>query len=223
MGICWASEGSRGCGFGASPSGRVCAAGVAAVRPAVSPRPGGVNLRSSRDPSQRTTAHNAWKPSCGGSPSCVNLSAVFCMGYRERVRRVEEPVGLARLHDTGPDTMPAARRHNQADLGVRLAAPAHHREAMTTRPLLLSAIARQTQDAGQVTLTISSRHTARDKAHEAYGQARAPRSARRPAVAQVRPRDLIRRPHNQAAAMPKSAMVDGSGTVKHRTARRFRC
>jgi hypothetical protein len=41
-----------------------------------------------------------------------------------------------------------------------------HREAITTRPLLLSAIARQTQHAGQVTLTIGGTHAARDKARD---------------------------------------------------------
>jgi hypothetical protein len=51
---------------------------------------------------------------------------------------------------------------------VRLADPEHHREAITSRPLLLSAIARRTQYAGQVTLTISSAHGMRDKARRAY-------------------------------------------------------
>jgi hypothetical protein len=58
--------------------------------------------------------------------------------------------------------------YNWWSLFVRLADPDHHREAITTRPLLLSAIARQTQHAGQVTLTISSMHAARDKARDAY-------------------------------------------------------
>jgi hypothetical protein len=58
--------------------------------------------------------------------------------------------------------------YNWWSLFVRLADPDHHREAITTRPLLLTAIARQTQHAGQVTLTISSTHAARDKAREAY-------------------------------------------------------
>jgi hypothetical protein len=52
-------------------------------------------------------------------------------------------------------------------LFVRLADPEHHREAITTRPLLLSAIAQRTQHAGQVTLTISSTHGMRDKARRA--------------------------------------------------------
>jgi hypothetical protein len=51
---------------------------------------------------------------------------------------------------------------------ARLADPEHHREAITTRPLLLSAIARRTQHAGLVTLTISSTHGMRDKARRAY-------------------------------------------------------
>jgi hypothetical protein len=58
--------------------------------------------------------------------------------------------------------------YNWWNLFVRLADPDHHREAITTRPLLLSAIARQTQHAGQTTLTISSMHAARDKARDAY-------------------------------------------------------
>jgi hypothetical protein len=58
--------------------------------------------------------------------------------------------------------------YNWWSLFTRLADPEHHREAITTRPLLLSAIARKTQHAGQVTLTISSMHGARDKARRAY-------------------------------------------------------
>jgi len=58
--------------------------------------------------------------------------------------------------------------YNWWSLFVRLADPEHHREAITTRPLLLSAIARRTQHAGQVTLTISSAHGMRDKARRAY-------------------------------------------------------
>jgi hypothetical protein len=58
--------------------------------------------------------------------------------------------------------------YNWWSLFVRLADPAHHREAITTRPLLLSAIASRTQHAGQVRLTISSTHGLRDKARSAY-------------------------------------------------------
>ena len=58
--------------------------------------------------------------------------------------------------------------YNWWSLFTRLADPEHHREAITSRPLLLSAIARRTQHAGQVTLTISSTHGMRDKARQAY-------------------------------------------------------
>jgi hypothetical protein len=58
--------------------------------------------------------------------------------------------------------------YNWWSLFTRLADPEHHREAITTRPLLLSAIARRTQHAGQVTLTISSTHGMQDKARQAY-------------------------------------------------------
>ncbi len=58
--------------------------------------------------------------------------------------------------------------YNWWGLFVRLADPEHHREAITSQPLLLSAIARRTRHAGQVTLTISSAHGMRDKACRAY-------------------------------------------------------
>jgi hypothetical protein len=54
--------------------------------------------------------------------------------------------------------------YNWWSLFVRLADPKHHREAITSRPLLLSAIARRTQHAAQVTLTIRSAQGMRDKA-----------------------------------------------------------
>jgi Transposase DDE domain group 1 len=58
--------------------------------------------------------------------------------------------------------------YNWWSLFVRLADPEHHREAITSRPLLLSAVAQRSQHAGQVKLTISSVHGARDRARQAY-------------------------------------------------------
>ena len=58
--------------------------------------------------------------------------------------------------------------YNWWSLFMRLADPEHHREAITSRPLLLSAIARRTQHAGQVTLTVSSTHGMQHKARRAY-------------------------------------------------------
>lgn len=43
-------------------------------------------------------------------------------------------------------------------LFVRLADPDHHREALTSRPLLLHAVARQTRHAGQTRLTVTACH-----------------------------------------------------------------
>lgn len=60
--------------------------------------------------------------------------------------------------------------YNWWSLFVRLAEPAHHREAITSRPLLLSAIARRTNHAGQTTLTISSTHARRDETRMAYAR-----------------------------------------------------
>ena len=41
---------------------------------------------------------------------------------------------------------------------MRLADPSKRREAITSRPLLLGAVARQTQHAGQTTITITPTH-----------------------------------------------------------------
>jgi len=60
--------------------------------------------------------------------------------------------------------------YNWWSLFVRLVDPEHHREAITSRPLLLSTIAPRPQHAGQVALTISSTHGMRDKAHRAYAR-----------------------------------------------------
>ncbi len=57
---------------------------------------------------------------------------------------------------------------NWWSLFVRLADPDHRPEAITSRPLLMQAIARQTQHAGQVTLTITSTHGEPHKARRAY-------------------------------------------------------
>ena len=83
----WSAVRSTGCGSGASPFGRACARGRTAVPPAVSPRPDKATPRSLRDPSQRTTAHSAWRPSLGDSSNPVKLSAVSCMVYRATVSR----------------------------------------------------------------------------------------------------------------------------------------
>ena len=56
---------------------------------------------------------------------------------------------------------------NWWNLFVRLADPDHHREAITSRPLLLQAIGRQTNHAGRATVTITSSHGERDRARRA--------------------------------------------------------
>ena len=48
--------------------------------------------------------------------------------------------------------------YNWWSLFVRLAEPDKHTEALTSRPLLLQAIGKQTRHGGQTTLTISSTH-----------------------------------------------------------------
>jgi hypothetical protein len=60
--------------------------------------------------------------------------------------------------------------YNWWSLFVRLADLDHRPEAITSRPLLLHAIARQTRHAGQVTLTITSTHGEQNKARQAYAR-----------------------------------------------------
>jgi hypothetical protein len=55
-------------------------------------------------------------------------------------------------------------------LFVRLADPDRHLEAITSRPLLLHGIAKQTRHAGRTTLTISSMHAKADKARQAFAR-----------------------------------------------------
>src|SRR6201981_3048327 len=57
---------------------------------------------------------------------------------------------------------------NWWNLFVRLADPDHHREAITSRPLLLQAIGRQTSHAGRTTLTITSSHGEHERARAAF-------------------------------------------------------
>jgi hypothetical protein len=52
-------------------------------------------------------------------------------------------------------------------LFARLADPDHHREAITTRPLLLTAIGRQTSHAGRTTIHVSSSHGKHFRARQA--------------------------------------------------------
>jgi Transposase DDE domain group 1 len=56
---------------------------------------------------------------------------------------------------------------NWWNLFVRLADPDHHREAITSRPLLLQAIGRQTKHAGRTTVTITSAHGNHERARRA--------------------------------------------------------
>jgi hypothetical protein len=55
------------------------------------------------------------------------------------------------------------------NLFVRLADPDHHREAITSRPLLLQAIGRQTSHAGRTTVTTTSSH---GEHHHRHGRPR---------------------------------------------------
>ena len=59
---------------------------------------------------------------------------------------------------------------NWRNLFGRLADPDHHREAITSRPLLLTAIGRQTQHAGRTTPHVSSSHGRHGWARQAFAR-----------------------------------------------------
>jgi hypothetical protein len=74
----------------------------------------------------------------------------------------------ALLDRLGPAYAPWLLRGNKDwNLFVRLADPDQHREAVTSRPLLLEAIGRQINHAGRTTVTISSAHGQRDRVRRA--------------------------------------------------------
>ena len=82
-------------------------------------------------------------------------------------------MGLGRLHHADLKrcrllVRSVALIYNWWSLFVRLADPQHHREAITSRPLLLTALARRTHHAGQVRLTVSSAHGEQHLARRAY-------------------------------------------------------
>ena len=89
------------------------------------------------------------------------------MVYRERLRRVEEPMGVGRLHHDLERCNLSARAvaliYNWWSWYVRLAHPKARREAITSRPLLLSGVARLTQHAGQSRLLVTLTHAAGDQ------------------------------------------------------------
>ncbi|MGH7042822.1 MAG: hypothetical protein ACREFY_11905, partial [Acetobacteraceae bacterium] len=62
------------------------------------------------------------------------------------------------------------RRAATVRLFARLADPDHHREAITTRPLLLTAIGRQTSHAGRTTIHLGSSHAKHPGARQALAR-----------------------------------------------------
>lgn len=62
--------------------------------------------------------------------------------------------------------------YNWWSLFVRLAIPERHAEAITSRPLLLHAVGRQTRHAGQIFLTITSTHAFAEDAKRAVHRLR---------------------------------------------------
>lgn len=71
------------------------------------------------------------------------------------------------LHRCQRASRAVARVYNWWSLFVRLANPQARREAITSRPWLMTAVGRRTEHAGQTTLTLTGLHTEFDKARAA--------------------------------------------------------
>src|SRR5205085_1697039 len=119
--------------------------------------------------------------------------------------------------------------YNWWSLFVRLADPEHHREAITSRPPLLTALARRTRHAGQVRLTVSSAHAEQHLARRAYLRiagfmARLRQSAEQldalgrwyRILSEARVRDAradIRRPQGTSTALPNCCIYGSCGGI----------
>ena len=71
------------------------------------------------------------------------------------------------LHRCQLTTRAVVLIYNWWNLFVRLASPEARREAITSRPWLMSSVGRRTEHAGQTTLTLTGLHAHFDKAREA--------------------------------------------------------
>jgi hypothetical protein len=100
---------------------------------------------------------------------------------------------------------------NWWNLFVRLADPDHHREAITSRPLLLQAIGRQTNHAGRATVTISSTHgergRERGRARRALTRIAVDRSRSMVSHPQLRPRQVPQRAPTRPATTPTGGLT----------------
>ena len=107
---------------------------------------------------------------------------------------------------------------NWWNLYVRLADPDHHREAITTRPLLLTAIGRQIQHAGRTTLQVSSSHARHAWARQAFTRIGAFFADLRQTAEQLTQLDrwyrilsqaLVKYLHGRSLRPPKRIQADG--------------
>jgi hypothetical protein len=108
---------------------------------------------------------------------------------------------------------------NWWNLFARLADPDHHREAITNRPLLLTAIGRQTQHAGRTTLHVSSPHGRHRWARQALTRIGAFFAGLRQTAEQLTPLDrwyrilsqaLVKYLHGRQLEPPRRIQRDGA-------------
>jgi len=94
--------------------------------------------------------------------------------------------------------------------------PDHHREAITSRPLLLQAIGRQTNHAGRATVTITSSHGERDRARRALTRIAAFFATLRETAEQL----TISIDGTASSVMPSSSISKAANSTRHDAYRR---
>jgi len=89
-------------------------------------------------------------------------------------RQIKKNLAVTRQPENGPLQLSFAELGDDItvyewwSLFVRLANPEQHTEAITSRPLMLYAIGKQTRHAGQTRLTVSSSHAEAGKVEQCY-------------------------------------------------------
>src|SRR6266567_2238911 len=116
----------------------------------------------------RLDGGRAWLAGQGDDTATGGLEPATSCG--PAAPQARSAAGAPRSHPAGAAVAQLCRGWARSgDVGIRRVGDLDHRpEAITSRPLLMQAIARQTQHAGQVTLTLSSTHGDQHKARRAY-------------------------------------------------------
>ena len=129
-------------------------------------------FRSSRSARRRRSTNTQFWSLRSTTRRTRSVSSLATGGRREHHRRDEEPIGPGRSCDarTFPRRLAAcvlALVDDWWNIFVRLVDPDLHREAITSRPLFLAAIAARARHARQTTIRLASSHARAEHAANA--------------------------------------------------------